>query len=453
MRTAFDIARHGRPGPGRGRHPARRAARAGRLPGRRSPRRCTGTRSASTRSRRASISPADAEAFFKLLAASERPLLYVGGGVINGNAAPELRAFAAALRHPVVTTLLGIGAIDTTSELSLQMLGMHGMAYANYAVEDCDFLIAVGSRFDDRVAGKVKEFAPRATIAHLDIDASEIGKVKNVDWAHVADCKPGLRSSWKPAPDSRRASGRGRAYVTELKRQHALNYNRGLGPDPGRGRAGGAEQDHPRRRDRLHRRRPASDVGRAVSRLRGAAHLAHVRQHGHHGVRAARRHRGAARQPGQARHRRRRRRQHPDEPGRAGDAHHLRHPGEGAAAEQSRRRHGPPVAGPVLRQPLLRAPTRRCTRRTSSRPPRPTASASRGASPSPRDLPGAARRVRALRGPGLPRGHGGPRRARLPDGRAGHGLQGHDHRQVDPGTRDAAVAAASIPPAACSEPR
>src|SRR6185312_10259052 len=127
-----------------------------------------------------------------LLAASERPLIYAGGGVLNSDAAAELRAFAQRFNIPVVTTLLGIGAMDTTDELSLHMLGMHGTAYANYAVEDCDFLFAVGSRFDDRVAGKVKEFAPGAKIAHLDVDASEIGKVKNVDWAHVSDAKRGL---------------------------------------------------------------------------------------------------------------------------------------------------------------------------------------------------------------------------------------------------------------------
>src|SRR5262249_45685349 len=120
-----------------------------------------------------------------------------------------------------------IGAIDTTSELSLQMLGMHGMAYANYAVEDCDFLVAIGSRFDDRVAGKVKEFAPNAKIAHLDIDASEIGKVKNVDWAHVADCKPGLQQLIEAGAAFKKSFGPWRAYVTELKRRHALNFNRG----------------------------------------------------------------------------------------------------------------------------------------------------------------------------------------------------------------------------------
>ncbi len=96
-----------------------------------------------------------------MLGDSERPLIYAGGGVINGEAAAELRAFAQRFNIPVVTTLLGIGAMDTTTELSLHMLGMHGTAYANYAVEDCDFLFAVGSRFDDRVAGKVKEFARR----------------------------------------------------------------------------------------------------------------------------------------------------------------------------------------------------------------------------------------------------------------------------------------------------
>src|SRR4029078_10892769 len=107
--------------------------------------------------------------FFDLLAKAERPLLYCGGGVINGEAAPELRAFAERFGIPVLTTLMGIGAVDTTSDLSLQMLGMHGMAYANYAVEDCDFLFAVGSRFDHRVARKGEEFAPHASIAALDL--------------------------------------------------------------------------------------------------------------------------------------------------------------------------------------------------------------------------------------------------------------------------------------------
>ncbi len=128
------------------------------------------------------------KSFFQMLQKAERPLLYVGGGVINSGAAPAMNKFAQELGIPAVTTLLGIGGVDTHWEHCMHMLGMHGTAYANYAVEDCDFLIAVGSRFDDRVAGKVKEFAPRAeNIAHIDIDAAEIGKVKNITWSFVGD--------------------------------------------------------------------------------------------------------------------------------------------------------------------------------------------------------------------------------------------------------------------------
>jgi len=225
VRTAFDIARAGRPGPvvidvpkdvqnhvgtfrGRGLLPLH------------------GWKDRIERIENAAISPAEAEAFFRLLGRSERPLIYAGGGIINGNAAYALRAFAQRFGIPVVTTLMGIGAIDTTSELSLRMLGMHGTAYANYAVEDCDFLIAVGSRFDDRVAGKVKEFAPGAKIAHLDIDSSEIGKVKHVDWAHVCDCQPGLEQLLEYGANFKKSFAAWRQHVQELKRRHALNYNR-----------------------------------------------------------------------------------------------------------------------------------------------------------------------------------------------------------------------------------
>ena len=175
------------------------------------------------------ITPAEAEAFFRLLGAAERPLIYAGGGVNNSNAAGELRAFAERFGIPVVTTLMGIGAIDTTHELSLHMLGMHGVASANYAVEDCDFLFAIGARFDDRVAGKVKEFAPNATIAHLDVDASEIGKVKQIDWAHVADVKRGLAQLLKAGTGFKKTFPRWREHVQELKSRHALNFNRESG--------------------------------------------------------------------------------------------------------------------------------------------------------------------------------------------------------------------------------
>ena len=87
---------------------------------------------------------------------------------------------------------MGIGAVDTTSALSMRMLGMHGAAFANYAVDDCDFLIAIGARFDDRVAGNPAKFAPNAKhIAHFDIDRAEINKVKRVQWSHVGHAARG----------------------------------------------------------------------------------------------------------------------------------------------------------------------------------------------------------------------------------------------------------------------
>src|SRR5439155_350572 len=143
----------------------------------------------------ASLDAAAAERFFAMLGESRRPLIYAGGGVINGNAAGALAEFTTAFNVPVVTTLMGIGALDTTHPLAMRMLGMHGAAFANYAVDDCDFLIAVGSRFDDRVAGVPAKFARNARrIAHLDVDRAEVNKVKRVHWSHVGLVGEALRS-------------------------------------------------------------------------------------------------------------------------------------------------------------------------------------------------------------------------------------------------------------------
>jgi acetolactate synthase-1/2/3 large subunit len=139
------------------------------------------------------IDGTEANHFFEMLGESQRPLIYAGGGAINANASAELRAFAQEFDIPVVTTLMGIGAVDTTSALSMRMLGMHGAAFANYAVDDCDFLIAIGARFDDRVAGMPSRFAPGAKyIAHFDIDRAEINKVKRVQWSHVGELPEAL---------------------------------------------------------------------------------------------------------------------------------------------------------------------------------------------------------------------------------------------------------------------
>ncbi len=175
----------------------------------------------------ASLSKESAKVFFTMLQQSERPLIYAGGGVINSNGADELRKFASTFQIPVVTTLMGIGSMDTTDELSMHMLGMHGTAYANYAVEDCDFLIAVGSRFDDRVAGKVAEFAPRArNIAHIDIDAAEIGKVKNITWSHACDARIALKELREHGSAFKKDFGKWLAHLNALKKAHALNYKR-----------------------------------------------------------------------------------------------------------------------------------------------------------------------------------------------------------------------------------
>lgn len=127
------------------------------------------------------------------IAEADRPVLYAGGGVISSGGSEDLVRFAEKWQIPVTTTLMGLGAIPCDHPLSLGMLGMHGTEYANYAVTECDLLIAVGVRFDDRVTGKVEAFAPNANVIHIDIDPAEIGKNKRVDIPIVGDVKIVLR--------------------------------------------------------------------------------------------------------------------------------------------------------------------------------------------------------------------------------------------------------------------
>ncbi len=123
----------------------------------------------------------------ELIAEAERPLLYVGGGAISAGAHDSLRVIAERYQIPVTTTLMGKGAFDENDPLSVGMLGMHGTAYANFAVTECDLLIAVGARFDDRVTGKLDTFAPRARVIHFEIDPAEIGKTRRPDVAVLGD--------------------------------------------------------------------------------------------------------------------------------------------------------------------------------------------------------------------------------------------------------------------------
>lgn len=129
----------------------------------------------------------------KALRVSERPLLYVGGGVISSNAYREIFILAHVFAIPITTTLMGKGAFPERDPLSVGMLGMHGTAYANFAVSECDLLIAVGARFDDRVTGKLDLFASCAKILHFDIDPAEIGKNKIADLAILGDVKKVLQ--------------------------------------------------------------------------------------------------------------------------------------------------------------------------------------------------------------------------------------------------------------------
>jgi acetolactate synthase-1/2/3 large subunit len=133
--------------------------------------------------------PRQINAAIQLIRESRRPLLYVGGGAIAANAHAEIQQLAELFNIPVTTTLMGIGAFDEHHPLSLGMLGMHGTAYANFAVTDCDLLICVGARFDDRVTGKLDEFASRAKVIHIDIDPAEVGKNRVPDVPIVGDVK------------------------------------------------------------------------------------------------------------------------------------------------------------------------------------------------------------------------------------------------------------------------
>jgi acetolactate synthase-1/2/3 large subunit len=128
-----------------------------------------------------------------LIKQSNQPLLYIGGGAIISEAYEEIQLISEALQIPIATTLMGKGIINENSALSLGMLGMHGTVYANYAVSECDLLIALGARFDDRVTGKLDEFACHAQVIHVDIDPAEVGKNRTPQIGIVGDVKEILK--------------------------------------------------------------------------------------------------------------------------------------------------------------------------------------------------------------------------------------------------------------------
>ncbi|MEW6593773.1 MAG: biosynthetic-type acetolactate synthase large subunit [Thermodesulfobacteriota bacterium] len=161
-----------------------------------------------------------------------RPVIYAGGGVIHSNASEELTELAKKLDIPVTMTLMGLGGFPGTDSLSMGMLGMHGTYFANMAVANCDLLIAVGARFDDRVTGRIDAFAPHARIIHIDIDPSSISKNVKVDIPIVADCKHALTAmnAWFDRSkefDRKQAKERHKAWhkqIGEWRKKHPLGY-------------------------------------------------------------------------------------------------------------------------------------------------------------------------------------------------------------------------------------
>jgi acetolactate synthase-1/2/3 large subunit len=136
--------------------------------------------------------PRQIAAAAQAVAAAERPILYVGGGVLNAGATDELRELAEAARIPAVSTLMGKGAFPESHELFAGWPGMHGPKWSNWALNKADVIVAAGSRFDDRVTGKLSAFAPGAAVVHLDIDAAEISKIRHADVPVVGPLKPVL---------------------------------------------------------------------------------------------------------------------------------------------------------------------------------------------------------------------------------------------------------------------
>ncbi|MFA5092573.1 MAG: biosynthetic-type acetolactate synthase large subunit [Candidatus Omnitrophota bacterium] len=160
----------------------------------------------------------------KLISQAQKPIIYAGGGVITSGAHLELTELAEKIQAPVTTTFMGLGGFCGTHNLFLGMLGMHGTAYANHAVMEADLIIAIGARFDDRVTGRLDDFAPGAKIIHIDIDPSSISKNVSVDVPVVGDAKniiQQLITEIKILPDTRNWLKK----VNDWKNKHPLIYN------------------------------------------------------------------------------------------------------------------------------------------------------------------------------------------------------------------------------------
>ncbi len=364
----------------------------------------------------------------KALAASQRPVIYAGGGVINANASEELTEFAQCDRFPVTCTLMGLGGFPAPHPQWLGMLGMHGTRAANYAMDEADLICAVGARFDDRITGKLSEFAPRAKFIHIDVDPAEISKNVPAHIPIVGDAKHVLAK-----------------LIVEY---------RSLGADPGRldawwTRIEGWREKHPLgwedsadaeiKPQYMIRALYEATGGQAIVTSDVGQHqmwaaqyydfpapaaLGQLGRPRHDGLRPARRDGRRGRLPRPARVLHRGRRLGADELAGARHVRRERHPREGVHHEQRLPRHGAPVAGALLGRPLQpcrhgQLPRLRQARRGVRRDRhalRGQAHARRGHEARDRHRgPRARGRARHARGEHLPDDPRGPRRAR--DGR------------------------------------
>ena len=173
------------------------------------------------------------EAAAELIARSRKPVLYVGGGIINGEACDDLILLAEALQIPVTTTLLAKGAFPDSHPLSVQMPGMHGSKYANWTIHRSDLLITVGARFDDRVTGKLDAFAPGAKIIHFDIDPAEVSKNRHADVALVGELRttlPALRNAVTARADNAARAEHQSEWLRDVqgwRRDNPFRYKKG----------------------------------------------------------------------------------------------------------------------------------------------------------------------------------------------------------------------------------
>ncbi|MBI5583899.1 MAG: biosynthetic-type acetolactate synthase large subunit [Deltaproteobacteria bacterium] len=168
--------------------------------------------------------PKQIETALKAIREAERPVAYVGGGIISAGATEELQRFIRSNQMPITNTLLGKGSFPDDDPLALGMLGMHGTRYANYSIFHSDLIVALGVRFDDRVAGDVKKFAPQAKVIHVDIDPAEIGKRVNVDIPIVGDVKTvlGQLLGKSKAVDRKKWLDQ----IAQWKQEHPLSYKK-----------------------------------------------------------------------------------------------------------------------------------------------------------------------------------------------------------------------------------